>query len=84
VGIIAYVRQHTPWSIYLPELGRGDVAPTSRGDGIIARIETRAIARRVAHIGLPVVDVSGGRHIRSFPWVETDDAAIAKHARSIC
>ena len=79
-GISAYVRQHTPWSIYLPELGRGDVAPTWRGDGIIARIETRAIARRVAHTGLPVVDVSAGRHIRSIPWVETDDAAIAKHA----
>ena len=43
-GITAYVREHTPWSIYLPELGRGDVAPTWRGDGIIARIETRAIA----------------------------------------
>ena len=42
-GITAYVRQHTPWSIYLPELGRGDVAPTWRGDGIIARIETRAM-----------------------------------------
>jgi LacI family transcriptional regulator len=79
-GIIAYVRQHTPWSIYLPELGRGDVPPTWRGDGIIARIETRAIARRLARTELPVVDVSAGRHIRSIPWVETDDAAIAKHA----
>jgi LacI family transcriptional regulator len=79
-GIMAYVRQHTPWSIYLPELGRGDVPPTWRGDGIIARIETRAIARRVAHTRLPVVDVSAGRHIPSIPWVETDDAAIASSA----
>ena len=79
-GIMAYVRQHTPWSIYLPELGRGDVPPTWRGDGIIARIETRAIARRVPHTRLPVVDVSAGRHIPSIPWVETDDAAIAKSA----
>jgi LacI family transcriptional regulator len=79
-GIMAYVRQHTPWSIYLPELGRGDVPPTWRGDGIIARIETRAIARRLARTKLPVVDVSAGRHIRTIPWVETDDAEIAKRA----
>ena len=79
-GIMAYVRQHTPWSIYLPELGRGDVPPTWRGDGIIARIESPAIARRLARSKLPVVDVSAGRHIKSIPWVETDDAAIAKVA----
>src|SRR6185436_11903475 len=79
-GIMAYVRQHQPWSIYLPELGRGDVPPRWRGDGIIARIETRAIARTVARTRLPVVDVSAGRHVRSIPWVETDDAAMARAA----
>lgn len=79
-GIMAYVRQHQPWSIYLPELGRGDVPPRWRGDGIIARIETKAIARTVARTGLPVVDVSAGRHIRSIPWVETDDLQIARLA----
>src|SRR4029453_10120505 len=35
-GIMAYVRQHTPWSIYLPELGGGDVPPTWRGRGSLA------------------------------------------------
>src|SRR5262245_13618315 len=79
-GIMAYVRQHQPWSIYLPELGRGDVPPKWRGDGIIARIETKAIARMVARTGLPVVDVSAGRHMKSTPWVETDDGAISKLA----
>jgi LacI family transcriptional regulator len=79
-GVMAYVRQHQPWSIYLPELGRGDVPPRWRGDGIIARIETKAIARAVGRTGLPVVDVSAGRHVKSVPWLETDDAAIAKTA----
>jgi LacI family transcriptional regulator len=79
-GIMAYVRQHQPWSIYLPELGRGDVPPRWRGDGIIARIETRAIARAVTRTGLPVVDVSAGRHVKSVPWLETDDAAFATTA----
>jgi LacI family transcriptional regulator len=79
-GIMAYVRQHKPWSIYLPELGRGDMPPRWRGDGIIARIETKEIARAVARSGLPVVDVSAGRHIKTIPWVETDDAEITRLA----
>lgn len=79
-GVMAYVRQHQPWSIYLPELGRGDVPPKWRGDGIIARVETKAIARAVLRTGLPVVDLSAGRHIRTAPWLETDDASIARLA----
>jgi LacI family transcriptional regulator len=81
-GINAYVRQHRPWSIYLPEIGRGDSPPPWlsrwRGDGIIARIETRAIARAVRRTRLPAVDVSAARHLPALPWVETDDVAIAK------
>jgi LacI family transcriptional regulator len=79
-GIMDYVRRHEPWSIYLPELGRGDVPPRWKGDGIIARIETKAIARIVARTGLPVVDVSAGRHLKTVPWIETDDEAIARLA----
>jgi LacI family transcriptional regulator len=83
-GIVAYVRGHEPWSLHLPELGRGDTPPAWlarwRGDGIIARIETPEIARAVARTGLPVVDVSAGRHLPSAPWVETDDRAIARLA----
>lgn len=83
-GVVAYVRGHEPWSLHLPELGRGDSPPAWlarwRGDGIIARIETPEIARAVARTGLPVVDVSAGRHLPSAPWVETDDRAIARLA----
>jgi LacI family transcriptional regulator len=81
---MAYVREHKPWSIYLPELGRGDTPPQWlsrwKGDGIVARIETAEIARAVARTRLPVVDVSAGRHIKTIPWVETDDEAIARAA----
>jgi LacI family transcriptional regulator len=81
-GINAYIREHRPWSIYLPELGRGDRPPPWlsrwRGDGIIARIETRAIAQAVRRTRLPAVDVSAARHLPSLPWVETDDESIAR------
>lgn len=83
-GVISYVHEHRPWSIYLPEQRRGDTPPPWlgrwRGDGIIARIETTAIARAVARTGLPVVDVSAARHVPALPWVETDDRAIARAA----
>ena len=50
-GIIAYQREHELWSIYIGEQQRGAKPPAWfsnwRGDGIIARIETEAIATAV-------------------------------------
>lgn len=84
-GIVRYARElHPPWSIRLVEQGRGDPPPAWlrgwTGDGIVARIETQTIARVVTATGLPVVDVSAARHVPGVPWVETDDAAIARIA----
>ena len=83
-GIIAYLREHEPWSIYLPEQERGATPPgwlrNWRGDGIIARIETEPIAAAVRRTRLPVVDVSAARRVAEVPWVETDDRAIAQRA----
>ena len=83
-GVVDFVRQHEGWSIYLPEQERGGRPPAWlsrwKGDGIIARIETDEIARAMRRTGLPVVDVSAARHLPDIPWVETDDAAIARIA----
>jgi LacI family transcriptional regulator len=83
-GIIAYQREHDPWSIYVGEQGRGAQPPTWvknwKGDGIIARIETEAIASAVRRTRLPMVDVSAARLIKNIPWVETDDREIARLA----
>src|SRR4051794_17745848 len=76
-GIIAYIREHESWSVYLGEHGRGDDPPRWlrhwRGDGVIARIETDRIASAVVESGLPAVDVSAARKVPALPWVETDD-----------
>ena len=40
----------------LNEIIPADVLSTWEGDGILARIETSAIARSVSKLGLPVVD----------------------------
>jgi LacI family transcriptional regulator len=83
-GIRAYLREHRSWSIYLGEQHRGQPAPAWlrrwRGDGIIARIESAAIAREVRASGLPAVDVSAARYVPDLLYVETDDAEIARLA----
>lgn len=83
-GVVAYVREHRPWSIYFAEQGRGDPPPawlaSWDGDGVIARIENRRIAKAIAESRLPTVDISAARLLPSLPWVETHDAAIAKMA----
>lgn len=83
-GVTAYLREHQPWSIYISEHGRGDSVPHWlqgwKGDGILARIENRRIARAVAERKLPTVDLSAARLLPSVPWAETDDAGIARLA----
>jgi LacI family transcriptional regulator len=83
-GVVGYIREHESWSFYLMEQGRGDDPPSWlahwKGDGIIARIESQAIADAVLQSGLPTVDLSAGRRVPAIPWVETDDRSIAELA----
>lgn len=83
-GVVGYIREHEPWDFYLCEQGLGAQPPwwLARwdGDGIIARIESRQIARAIVDSGLPAVDMSVGGYLETIPWVETDDEAIAELA----
>ncbi|MEN9674847.1 MAG: Xylose operon regulatory protein [Verrucomicrobiota bacterium] len=83
-GVRAWLREHGSWTLWLAEAGRGEDPPAWIrdwcGDGIIARIETPAVARMVAATGLPAVDVSAARLLPELPWLETDDRAIAHMA----
>jgi LacI family transcriptional regulator len=83
-GVIAYLHENQPWSLYLAEHGRGDSPPGWlagwEGDGILARIETPAMARALKRLSVPIVDVSAGRLIPELPWFETDDSGIAQLA----
>jgi LacI family transcriptional regulator len=80
-GVIQYTREHTPWTTYLAEHGRGDAPPEWlshwEGDGIIARVENSRIAEAVLASGLPLVDVSAANLLPGVPWVETDDKLVA-------
>ena len=84
-GILRHVREHEPWTVFLPEHGRGTPPLESLtkwvGDGVIARIETKATAKALdtlrRKLGIPVIDVSAARLVADLPYVETDDAVIA-------
>ena len=80
-GVRDWMRTQRAWTIHLSEQGRGNEPPSWlkswRGDGIIARIETPAIARAVRRCGVPVVNVSATGLAPEFPSVISDSAAIA-------
>jgi LacI family transcriptional regulator len=87
-GILQHVREHEPWTVFLPEHGRGtpplEALAKWAGDGVIARIETESTAKAIERLrrqfGIPVLDVSAARLVADLPYVETDDVAIAAGA----
>lgn len=83
-GIVAHMREHRPWSIYLAEHSRGDLPPDWLakwdGHGVIARVENDRIARALDKVKLPIVDVSAARRLPRLPWVETNDVEISRLA----
>jgi LacI family transcriptional regulator len=81
-GIARYVHEHGPWSIYHEPRSLEETVPrwlkNWNGNGIIARIQNEEIARAVAEIKLPTVDVLGVVPGSGFPLVHVDDAAIGR------
>lgn len=72
------------WVITYQEGGLSELLPawlrSWEGDGIIARIEDRRIARALVRKRVPVVDLRGVCPIPGVPVVTTDDAEIARLA----
>jgi LacI family transcriptional regulator len=85
-GVHAFIREHGQWVTYLPEQEKGDsravpLKTAWQGDGIIARIDNRLLARQLGlRHGTPVIDVCSNRFLPGAPCIETDDQAIAKLA----
>ncbi|MEY5026582.1 MAG: Xylose operon regulatory protein [Verrucomicrobiota bacterium] len=83
-GIARYVREHEPWLLYHQAGGLGQKVPgwleRWKGDGIVARVQTPAMARALARTGLPVVDVLGVVPGARFPLVHVDNRAIGEMA----
>jgi len=83
-GIARYVRERSFWSLYHEPRSLEDAVPRWfqqwKGDGIIARIQTPAMAKAIRQTGIPTVDVLGVVEGIEFPLVHVDDVAISHRA----
>jgi LacI family transcriptional regulator len=83
-GVARYAHVHGHWSCFTMERELHSGIPgwlrQWKGDGIIARIETAAMARRLLKCGCPVVDVLGQARLRGVPAFDTDHLAVARLA----
>jgi LacI family transcriptional regulator len=83
-GIARYVRGEPQWSVLQQERALGDAPPdwlTREGlDGILARVESPALAECVRTLGVPAVDLRGLRPLAGVPVITTDEAAVARLA----
>ena len=81
-GISRYHRERAQWSTYFQPQGLGDPPPpwlaNWRGEGILARIDNQALARAVSRSRLPVVNLRGTVGGLRFPFIGSDNEAIAR------
>lgn len=80
-GVARYVQEHGPWSVYFRPQGL-DAPPPKwlshwRGDGILARIDTRRMAQAVLRTRLPTVDLRNTVAGLKFPGVGPNNRAVA-------
>src|SRR6185312_202406 len=83
-GVAKYIREHGHWSIFLQEHSFCDDVPpwleNWEGEGIITRIENRAMKNVVQRLGIPAVYLRNIPRGIKMPAVLTDNAAAARLA----
>jgi LacI family transcriptional regulator len=81
-GVVKFAKAHVDWDLF----GYGwmfrpfDALEAWQGDGIIARVESAADARRLRGLRCPVVDVAGAYAVPSFWTVVNDDETTGRTA----
>jgi LacI family transcriptional regulator len=79
-GIAAYAERHGPWYFYLEPRGRYEslhLPARWKGQGIIARVITSALAREIVRSGIPAVNVSCFEfEHRRIPTCTSDEQAV--------
>ena len=83
-GVVRYLHGHGPWSIYIQPHGLESPPPRWlkrwHGDGILARINDRTMARAVRQTGLPAVDLRFTVPNLGLPAVGIDNRAVVRLA----
>jgi LacI family transcriptional regulator len=85
-GVARFARQRDDWSLYTEDesLAKLPDLDSWHGDGIIADLDDRRLARAVARVGVPVVGFGGAQSpddpLASRHYVADDDAAVGRLA----
>ena len=83
-GIARYVRAHGGWRVLHQErMLVGDTPPwlaRRSCDGILARIETRRLLKKLQQLGIPTVDLLARYRVPGIPQVGQNDRAVARLA----
>ncbi len=79
-GVIRYLREHGPWSLYFRPKGLGEPPPvwleTWHGDGILVRADNRPLAEAVVRSRLPAVELRWSFPDLDLPAVGIDNRAV--------
>lgn len=83
-GVARYEHEHGGWTVYF-EPHASDAPPPKwlknwKGDGILARVENRRIARAVLAVGVPVVELRRKITLPGFPSIGPDNDAVTRLA----
>ncbi|MCC6127351.1 MAG: DNA-binding transcriptional regulator [Pirellulales bacterium] len=84
LGVASYIRNHGAWQVLHLEHSVADELPKAvrqwQGDGVISRINSAQMARSVAQLHLPVVDLRGAHRVPDCATLCTDPEACARLA----
>jgi LacI family transcriptional regulator len=79
-GIASYSHENGPWHVYTAPEGSEDSLFFTRSyawDGLIARVTSRGLAKRIAALGVPAVSIGSVRFPGcALPRVKVDDEAL--------
>jgi LacI family transcriptional regulator len=80
-GVAQYNHEHTRWTIYFEPHAPNEPPPnwlkSWKGDGILARITNRRIAKAVLDLGVPVVELRRMIAVRGMPSIGPDNNLVA-------
>jgi len=80
VGVRRYLSERGPWSVYLePRALESQPPPWLRGwkgQGILSRTGSAALARRLRATSVPVVELRSRRLLPGAPWIGVDNHAL--------
>jgi LacI family transcriptional regulator len=83
-GIASYLHPHGSWRLFWQERGLSDRPPVwlrhGEGDGVIARITTRPLARAIRRSAVPIVDLYGWLPGLKWPCLHADNAQMTRLA----